>query len=41
MADPGHPEHQEYVEWIGVDFDAEVFDVAEINARLGALSVEP
>lgn len=29
-----HPEHKEYLEWIGGPFDPEAFDVSEINRRL-------
>lgn len=31
MADPRHPEHQEYRDWIGGDFDPTRFDVDRIN----------
>jgi hypothetical protein len=34
IGDPGHPEHQDYLEWVGEDFDPEYFDLDEINAAL-------
>lgn len=34
MQDPNHPEHEMYVEWIGDSFDAEAFDLDEVNQRL-------
>jgi hypothetical protein len=37
MADPGHPEHEDYVEWIGGVFDPDAFDLAEVNAMLRRL----
>jgi Plasmid pRiA4b ORF-3-like protein len=30
---PRHPEHQEYVEWIGHRFDPEAFDADEVNRK--------
>lgn len=35
LADPKHEEHETFVEWIGLDFDAEAFDLKEINHVLG------
>ena len=32
--DPKHPEHADYIEWIGDDFDPEAFDLDEVNERL-------
>jgi hypothetical protein len=29
-----HPEHEEMREWVGDDFDAEYFDIHEINSQL-------
>ena len=29
-----HPEHEEYLEWIGGSFDPEAFDCAEVNEEL-------
>ena len=37
MRDPEHPEHEDYVEWIGDEFDSEAFDLDEINAILSRL----
>jgi hypothetical protein len=34
MADPTHPEHEVYTEWIGDEFDAEAFDLEGINIGL-------
>lgn len=34
LADPDDPQHDEYLEWIGGEFDAETFDPGEVNARL-------
>jgi len=34
LADAGHEEHEEYVEWTGGSFDPEAFDLAAINATL-------
>jgi hypothetical protein len=31
---PRHPEHQEYLDWIGHRFDPEAFDVNEVNRKL-------
>jgi len=36
LADPGHPEREERLEWIGGEFDPEEFDVAEADKRLAA-----
>ncbi|MFO7687671.1 MAG: plasmid pRiA4b ORF-3 family protein, partial [Desulfobacterales bacterium] len=33
--DPTDPEHESTVEYVGKDFDAEYFNLDEINARLG------
>ncbi len=32
--DPNHPEHEDYMEWIGGEFDPEAFDLEEINEAL-------
>jgi hypothetical protein len=37
IRDPEHPEHEDYMEWIGGEFDPEAFDLDEINAALGHL----
>lgn len=34
LADPSHAEHAELLEWVGGEFDADAFDVAEVNALL-------
>lgn len=37
LNDPKHPEHEQWKEWIGGEWDAEAFDVAETNAVLKRL----
>jgi len=37
IRDPEHAEHEDYVEWIGGEFDPEAFDLDEINAALSHL----
>jgi len=37
IQDPDHPEHEEYLEWIGDEFDPEEFDLDAINERLRML----
>mgnify|MGYP001560037345 CR=1 FL=1 len=32
--DPQHEEHASFIEWVGPDFDAEAFDLEEINQEL-------
>ncbi|MFI1332737.1 plasmid pRiA4b ORF-3 family protein [Streptomyces sp. NPDC020845] len=34
IADPGHEEHNELLEWVGGAFDPSHFDIEEINKRL-------
>jgi hypothetical protein len=34
ISDPSHEEHDEYLEWIGGEFDPEEFDVDLVNQRL-------
>jgi len=34
IGDPEHPEHDEYLEWAGGDFDPERFDLEEVNQAL-------
>lgn len=34
LNDPNHDEHDSYQEWIGRAFDAEAFDLAEVNQEL-------
>ncbi len=35
--DPNHPQHEEYLEWIGDSFDPEAFDAEEVNRKLHRL----
>jgi len=37
IQDPEHPEHENYLEWIGGEFDPEAFDLEEVNRALRAL----
>ncbi|MFY9585780.1 MAG: plasmid pRiA4b ORF-3 family protein [Candidatus Acidiferrales bacterium] len=37
MRDPTHPEHREFSEWIGGDFDPKAFDVDEVNQKLRSM----
>ncbi|MBN1582255.1 MAG: plasmid pRiA4b ORF-3 family protein [Anaerolineae bacterium] len=37
IQDPGHPEHDDYLEWIGGEFDPERFDLDETDAALQRL----
>lgn len=41
LADPTHPEHQQMLEWPGIekgsDFDPAYFDAADANRRLDAV----
>jgi hypothetical protein len=34
IRDPDHPEHKDYTEWIGGEFDPEAFDIKRVNAVL-------
>jgi hypothetical protein len=34
IRDPKHEEHEEYLEWIGGEFDPEAFDLDAVNKRL-------
>jgi len=36
--DPEHPEHEEMLEWIGGEFDPEVFNLDEVNVDLQRLT---
>jgi hypothetical protein len=36
LANPAHPDHEERIEWLGDEFDPEMFSVAETDAALGA-----
>ncbi|GEM_PF-394254 len=35
MRDQGHPEREEFIEWLGRPFDSEAFDLERVNRRLG------
>jgi SOS-response transcriptional repressor LexA len=37
IQNPDHPEHEDYLEWVGGEFDPEVFDLDEVNAALRRL----
>jgi hypothetical protein len=37
IQDPDHPEHEDYLEWVGGDFDLAAFDLDEANEALRAL----
>jgi hypothetical protein len=37
IADPEHEEHEDYLEWVGGEFDPEAFDLEEVNEALRAL----
>ncbi|MCE5243056.1 MAG: plasmid pRiA4b ORF-3 family protein [Syntrophobacteraceae bacterium] len=38
LADPGHPEHDDFLEWVGEQsFDPEAFDVDAVNRKLKRL----
>lgn len=34
IADPSHPEHEDYLEWVGGEFDSKLCDIEDINALL-------
>lgn len=34
IADPSHPEYEDMLEWVGEDFDPELFDVEQVNGLL-------
>ena len=36
IKDPSHPEHREMLEWLGGEFDPEVFDIEQTNNALTA-----
>jgi hypothetical protein len=38
ISDPGDPEHDELLEWVGGEFDPEAFDLADVNAALAGLA---
>lgn len=37
IRDPDHPEHQDYLEWVGGEFDPAAFDLDAVNRALRAL----
>lgn len=37
IRDPRHPEHDEYLEWIGGKFDPQAFDLEAVNAALDGM----
>ncbi len=41
MADPAHPEHEHYREWLDGPFDPTVFDLDAANAALAKLAWRP
>jgi hypothetical protein len=34
IQDADHPEHEDYLEWVGGEFDPEAFDLDEVNEAL-------
>jgi hypothetical protein len=37
LNDPNDPEYEDRVEWVGGDFDSELFDTEEISVRLRSI----
>lgn len=37
---PLHPEYEERLEWVGIEFDPKAFDLEEVNQALRELEVE-
>jgi hypothetical protein len=37
IRDPDHDEHEEYLAWVGGEFDPEAFDLDEVNAQLQSI----
>ncbi|MBW4428322.1 MAG: plasmid pRiA4b ORF-3 family protein [Nostoc desertorum CM1-VF14] len=35
ISDPSHPEYEERMEWVGESFNPDIFDIDEVNQRLG------
>jgi hypothetical protein len=38
LSDPDDPQHEEYLEWVGGEFDPDEFDAAEVSAALERLA---
>ena len=38
IRDPEHPEHDEMLEWVGGEFDPDIFDLDEVNRELQQLT---
>jgi len=38
VADPGHDEHEQWLEWVGGEFDSAEFDLPAVNKALEALA---
>lgn len=38
ISDPAHPDHEDYLEWIGGEFDPAAFELEEVNKRLRVLA---
>ena len=38
LVDPQHEEHEELTEWVGGEFDPQVFEVATVNSVLGRIA---
>jgi hypothetical protein len=38
IRDPQHPEHAAMLEWVGGEFDPDIFDLGEINRELPRLT---
>lgn len=34
LADPGHPDHEDFKEWVPPDFDPDFFDIEEANVGM-------
>jgi hypothetical protein len=39
--DPGHAEHEQFLEWVGGGFDPDEFDLDEVNEALEAMAWAP